>query len=267
VKKFLACYANSKFKKSQDILEKSAYETGKVDVVFKYDRAWVTRSDFYLKDRRILDQPRGNGYWIWKVYLLLDVFNKIEFGDVVMYCDSGIKIIEDLSPLYALAVENDRVFFKLPGGHLNKTWTKRDCFILTGCDKPEYYDYNQTNAGMFLLKKTAENRDFLTVWLEYVRDPRIVTDDANVCGAANLTDFRDHRHDQSVLSILHKKYTYEWHRSPCQYGNEAGEELGNSKYGQLVDHHRGNMGLSAKPSIFRAVGRRTRIDRLIKYLK
>ena len=42
--------------------------------------------------------------------------------------------------------------------------------------------------------------------LYYAQDKRIITDDDNEMGVDNYEGFRDHRHDQSILSLLVKKY-------------------------------------------------------------
>ena len=34
----------------------------------------------------------------------------------------------------------------------------------------------------------------------------VITDDANTCSFPNYKEFKDHRHDQAILSILIKKY-------------------------------------------------------------
>ena len=37
----------------------------------------------------ILGNPRGFGYWIWKPYLIKQIIDKANKGDVIVYCDSG----------------------------------------------------------------------------------------------------------------------------------------------------------------------------------
>ena len=40
----------------------------------------------------------------------------------------------------------------------------------------------------------------------YACDARIITDMPNVCGKQNYRGFIEHRHDQSIFSLLTKKY-------------------------------------------------------------
>lgn len=234
----LISFGDSKYYKSMDLLEKTAIQKGKVDHVFKYTSEWLKTTEFWSKNSFILQRPRGAGYWIWKPYIILDSFNYMEYGDIVMYSDAAVEIIDDLSPLFHLAEEKDRVIFQIAGGHNNKTWTKRDCFVLLNCDEQKYWDDFQLTATFSLWKKTEENISFLKEYLRYLRDPRIVTDDPNMCGKPNFLEFRDHRHDQSVLSILTRREGFERFCDPSQWGNPERSNYPNSPYGQLVNHHR-----------------------------
>ena len=83
----------------------------------------------------------------------------------------------------------------------------------------------------------------------------ILTDIPNACGLSNLPEFKDHRHDQSILSLLAKKHNVEMFRDPSQWGNPhkrpsarqknemlpfpySDEPFLNSPYGTLLNHHR-----------------------------
>ena len=248
MKKILISYANDLYRKSQLLLSDTAINIGKVDDSIMYDDKWLKTTDFYTKSKRnqyILNKPRGNGFFMWKPYIILDAFNNLQEDDVVIYVDAGLRVIGNLNPLFQVAQKGSkvgRVIFKLPAvgvpHHLAKTWTKRDCFILMDCDSEEYWNTDMTNGAVSLWKKTPENIAFLEEWLQYLKDPRIITDDDNICGKPNFLEFRGHRHDQSVLSLLAKKYDFELFRDPTQYGNEELEDFNNSPYPQLFHHHR-----------------------------
>jgi len=246
MEKVLISFANQKYAKSLNELYSSASNPGNVDTVYAYTFEWLKTTDFYKKNRYILDRPRGAGYWIWKPYLILESFKKIKDEGIVLYSDAGIQVIEDLTPLFEIAekkAKNNRMVFRIPHVgtiHQNKMWTKRDCFILTKCNEQKYWDGYLVNGALSLWKKTEENIQFLNEWLKYIRDPRIVTDDPNMFGPNDLM-FKDHRHDQSVLSLLAMKYDFEIFRDPTQFGNEELEIFSNSPYSQLFNHHRGNI--------------------------
>ena len=77
-------------------------------------------------------------------------------------------------------------------------------------------------------------------WLAYLTDRRIVSDDPNVMGKDNPKSFRDHRHDQSVLSLLSKKWGLPAFRDPSQYGEylSGNEKYLRGPYDQIVMHDR-----------------------------
>ena len=247
MKKVLCTYGTLDYTKSLNLLEQTAYDIGEVDKVYIYTREWLENSDFYTKSKRnkyILDQPPGGGYWLYKIPVILETFSKIENDSIVLYSDAGLKVISSINPLYKILLndpEKIRMVFKLPDigtQHRARMWTKRDCFILTNCDEEKYWNTNMVNGALSLWKKTDENIEFLNEWLNYLRDPRIITDSENICGKPNFLEFRGHRHDQSVLSLLAKKYEFEVYRDPTQYGNEELDQFENSPYGQLFHHHR-----------------------------
>lgn len=244
MKKVICSYGDLKYRKSLEILEKTAYETGKVDQVFTYNREWIETTEFYRKNKYILDIPRGNGVWLWKPYIILETIKQLEKGDIVMYSDAGISVIDNLTPLFEMAQQSPNggmVLFPVPGGHLNRTWTKRDCYILTDCDEEKYYNHEIINGAFSLWVKNENSIQFLNTWLRYLRDPRISTDEANICGKQNIQGFKEHRHDQSVLSLMAVKNNFKFFRDPTQFGNDDIKKFPNCTYGQLLNHHRGNI--------------------------
>jgi hypothetical protein len=54
--------------------------------------------------------------------------------------------------------------------------------------------------------------------LAYAQDSRAITDDDNVLGLHNYPDFRGHRHDQAILSLLAKNWGLTVYPDPSQWG-------------------------------------------------
>jgi hypothetical protein len=247
MKKIHISFANEKYYDSLDLLEKTSMEVGKVDKFIRYTQEWLKTTEFWRKNQFILTRPRGAGYWIWKPYIILNAFESLENGDVVLYSDAGLKVIDNLNPLFDVTTNNPndgKIIFKIPAvgiTHIAKMWTKRDCFVLMNADEQKYWDSPMTNGAISLWVKNEKNRAFLNEWQTYLRDPRIVTDDFNMCGKPNFMEFKDHRHDQAVLNLLCVKYKFELFRDPTQYGNEFEHEFTNSPYKQLFYHHRGHI--------------------------
>jgi hypothetical protein len=243
MKKVHISFGNEDYYRSLDVLEESALTIGKVDQFIRYTQEELKTEEFWKKNTYILSKPRGAGYWIWKPYIILKTFDLIENGDCVLYSDAGLKVIDNLNPLFELSrsLPNEgKIIFRVPwvgAKHVAKVWTKRDCFVLTNANESKYWNAPMTNGAVSLWVKNNNNIEFLKEWLRYLRDPRISTDDFNMFGM-NDPEFKDHRHDQSVLSILSTKYNFELFRDPTQWGNDEINLFSNSPYPQLFHHHR-----------------------------
>ena len=197
-------YANVKFKKAQKLNTKTAYLWGGVDRVFEFSPENID-GNFKGKNREILKAIRGNGYWLWKPYFIDQVFSKIEEGDWIIYADSGLYYLNSVQS-YLINLEQ-RGIYAVCMGSRNKeyVYTKRDTFVIMKMDMPQYTDTYQRGAIM-ALKKNDLNVQMVKEWLDYAQDKRAITDMPNTCGLDNYEGFIDHRHDQSIFSLLSKKY-------------------------------------------------------------
>lgn len=240
MKKVVCSFGDEPYYGSLKFLKSSCIKHG-ADEFFQYDQKWLMDTPFWKENLKILTQKRGAGYWIWKPYIILETFKNLDEGDIVLYSDAAIIVVNNLSPLWELADKNSIVTFRLGGGLYNdrtvKTWTKRDCLILLETDSENYHKETQTTGSYSLWKKDQKSIDFLNEWQKYLKDSRIVTDAPNTLGK-NLEGFIEHRHDQSVLSLLTIKKGFERWRDPSQFGNEEAHFFHNSSYPQIFNHHR-----------------------------
>ena len=233
MKKILVNYADKSFSASQKLNSKSALEVGGFDEVFSFAPEDID-AVFFKENKKLLSEFRGNGYWLWKPYFILRVLEEARDGDWVFYCDSGAFFVDNIDHLIACAerASQDVLVFEIP--YIEKEWTKRDAFILMGCDSSKYIDTLQRCSGFVLFRKSKLSIAFAEQWLEYQKDKRIVSDDNNVLGKENYEGFQENRHDQTVLSLLSKKYNLIGLRDPSQLGNEMMKDYKNSPYPQIV---------------------------------
>jgi hypothetical protein len=106
------------------------------------------------------------------------------------------------------------------------------------CDRQGFEQTSQRLASFILIRKSVKSIAFFQQYLSYCSDPRILTDIQNTCDLLNYAGFRDHRHDQSVFSLLSKKLKLEAFRDPSQSGNSQMSQFPNSNYPQLIEHTR-----------------------------
>ena len=250
----LISFADKKYFRSQKILKQSALQYG-VDKVYSYNDVWLkSQKHFYEVNKKILNKHRGAGFWLWKPFIILERLTKMEDGDILLYVDSGSRFVHDISPIINIVRKSGIALFS-NDNHKNSTWTKRDCFYYMNCDTEEYHNGYQIAACYLALQKNSTNIKLVSDWLRFACDERILTDDSNVCGLPNFEDFKDHRHDQSILSLLAIKNKIEIFRDPSQWGNPfkmpdyrieneflhknyVDCSFTNSSYPTLIDAHR-----------------------------
>ena len=200
-------YASEVYKQQLEYNKKSALEVAKVDEYYGYGPEDID-PEFKRKNNYTLSHSRGNGFWLWKPYFILKTLkNNLNDGDYLIYSDACILYIDKAHLLVDfLNYKNAEMYLhRLP--HLEKHYTKRDAFLLLGADLPFFTETGQFNAAFQVYKKSKFTEIFLEEYLYYAEDKRIITDDPNTLGLPNYEGFIDHRHDQSILSLLTKKYS------------------------------------------------------------
>lgn len=264
--------SNRLYEDSRHRLNRSADRFG-IETIRSYDFEELRSTVFFRENRAILEQPTGMGYWLWKPYIILEALREAADGDIVVYADSGMEITASLNPLLELCRNGNPMLLFGNGNSVNGAWTKRDCFVVMGCDQPYYWNAPHCDAAFCVFMRSEASLKFVEEWLDYCRDPRILTDQPNTTGRRDLPDFIEHRRDQSVLSLLAARYRLSLFRMPSQYGNHyklpairVDEEFNcinqfdqrqvsfyaavpyyNSSYPQLLDHHRGKTGAAPAP--------------------
>ena len=188
------------------INKKTALEVGKVDEYYSYGPKDIDK-DFKERNKEILSRKRGNGYWLWKPYFILKTLKeKLDEGDYLIYTDAGILYKNSTHQIINFLNEQKSEMWMIRLNYIEKKYTKRDAFILLGADLPFYTDTCQYMAGIQIYKKSKFTEKFVEEVLYYSQDKRIITDDPNTLGLNNYKEFIENRHDQTILSILIKKY-------------------------------------------------------------
>lgn len=239
MKKYHINYAHGRYLKAQEYCSQSAKNVG-FDEVMSYHINDID-SEFFNKNKDILTQPRGAGYWLWKAYFMHKTLKDISDGDLLVYSDSGSFYQSSIEPLID-RVKLDKhgvLSFELKG-LIEKDYTKKDTFVLMGLDEPKYTDSSQREATYIWLIKNDFTIKLIDEYLEYAQNQNIITDLPNITGD-NYPTFKDHRHDQSIWSLLCKKYDVEPHRLISQHGLHLINDFPKDTYAQITLHHRNPM--------------------------
>jgi hypothetical protein len=169
--------------------------------------------DDYFKSINKHFFKKQNGYWIWKPYIILKKLLEIEDGDILCYNDSKYLWLKNVRQFESdiLTGKNIGIYSNKPnsGYHIEKQWTKFDAYVLMNIRNNEFRtmvkETNQAWAGFILIRKGFNPIRFVGEWLTYVQDERIVMDSKSIFGPEDPI-FNENRHDQTVLSLLTKKW-------------------------------------------------------------
>lgn len=188
---------------------------------------------FYYQNRSILDQKRGAGYWLWKPFIIQQAFKSCQDGDYVLYCDAGIEIISNLQSLIDL--NEDILLFNNEWKHID--WCKRDVMeaIIPGWANADRQDA-QVQASVILIRNNAFTRDFVQRWLTWCERAGFIDDSPS--NEPNLPGFREHRHDQAILTCLQIKHGVPLHWWPAHYQAGVRHKYPADTYPVIFNHHR-----------------------------
>ncbi len=200
----------------------------------------VLDEDFKEKNINILSHSKGAGYWLWKPYVIKKVLSEVNDGDIVFYVDAGNIFVNDPRVIFDRVEKNDGIILfdnrdSMPSGNPppNKNWTKKDAFSIMGLDSDTHRMATHCNASYQIYKKNKKSLDFIDEYLLWGQNANVITDIPNITGQ-NYNGFVDHRHDQSILSLLASKYQFHLEVDPSEHGNKCGCR----DYPQLFLHHR-----------------------------
>jgi hypothetical protein len=237
MKKHLLIFGTIDYNQSVESLSKSAKDY--FDTIHKFTFSDIEES-FYNENIEILSSHRGAGYWLWKPYFINRILNTINDGDILFYVDAGNIFINNPSVLYnKLEEKNGILLFDNRDGMSSGEYAqnfiscKRDCFILMDSDKDEFIYGKHLNASYQIYQKNTKSLEFVTEYLKFCTNKYIISDTPNMYGD-NYPGYYDHRHDQSILSLLAIKHNISPLVDPSEWGNKCKCR----DFPQIFLHHR-----------------------------
>jgi hypothetical protein len=167
--------------------------------------------DFWSKHSAFCEKNRGYGCWIWKPYLIMKTFELMDDDDVLFYSDAGCTIINDndtndnMLKLINKCKEKELLFSSTYT--LERQYCKHDILKYLKMDIEEIMHSTQFQATFMFIKKTKKTVQFVNDWYDTMCIYHLV-DDSPSRYYKELPEFIDSRHDQTVFSLLAKKYGY-----------------------------------------------------------
>jgi hypothetical protein len=160
---------------------------------------WKQHGEFIQRNRR------GYGYWLWKPYIIKKTMDAMSDGDILLYLDCGCEIDTRESAVlskYFEYVKTDLVIGTQT--QIEKFWDKMDLVLHLGMSDSPSLHTPQRQGGAVLYCVCDKTRELVNMWYKTCCDYHLIDDTPSV--ASNIAGFRQHRHDQSVFSLLSKKY-------------------------------------------------------------
>ena len=161
-------------------------------------------SDFIAKHENfILQNRRGFGYWIWKPYIIWKTLCEVDDGDIVLYLDSCCSLHLEGKCRFMEYIEMVKrnpckMLVSYNPGQIGD-WTKMD--TLVNLDALTLKDNSIIMGGMQFTMKTPQTVLFYKYWYDIMSSDYHLIDDSP-SNNSNLPSFTEHRHDQSIFSIL-----------------------------------------------------------------
>ena len=188
-------------------LTTGGFDTAKIYTMDDIDDCYKLKNAHFFKHKRLA------GYAVWKPYIILKRLLEIDENDILCYNDSKYIWLTNVRTLEndILTGRNIGVYSNKPnsGRYIEKHLTKYDAFVLMNIPNNEFGERvknsNQVWSGFILLRRTFNPVRFIGEWLTYNQDFRIASDSPSVFGA-NDQNFHENRHDQTILSLLCKKW-------------------------------------------------------------
>lgn len=170
---------------------------------FEYVKELLDHKDF-------LYSSRGFGYWIWKYFLISKLMSEVNDNDIIMYCDSGCTLnpngLNRLSYYVNTAYERGSLVFDV--GHPEFKYTKMDTYNRIFQNDFKYLETNQICATAFFLKNNDSNKIILEEIKNISTENNYHYVSDNISNLDNDHRFLEHRHDQSIFSLIAKKNNF-----------------------------------------------------------
>ncbi len=263
MKRWLSTFSGAKYDKPTERIVRYAPKFG-VDEVLVYDDKWLEEHPFRQVNRWIFEHPgmplpggghakRGYGWYSWKPLIILETFERMTTGDVVLFVDADTYPIHDLSVIYQTASDEGAMLFRAQW-HAHARWCKADAFVVMGQDSETYRGESvQAGVARFMAFKKGgwKERQFLYEWLTYAVNPLANTFDPSVLGSEREI-FEEHRAEQAIFTNLAHRYGYRLYREACDAGE--GHPQDRDLYPQLFQQENCTvMGAPAEGSRWRNV--------------
>lgn len=220
-------YGDRGFIKSRARITNEAKKLNFFDVLTTYTEKHVSKIKCFKTAMKtpsfakVYNHPHGGGYWMWKPLVILEELEKMKDEDILFYSDAGLTIPNKPNTVKKFKEYKDVVNNHETGIctwrniHIESKWTKADVFDhFNVLDKPEFHSTRQCSGGRLVIRKCDKSVEIIRAWWNTAVDhPHLFSDQPSKI--PNFDNFIEHRHDQSIWSMIAKLYNvsqrYDWY--------------------------------------------------------
>jgi hypothetical protein len=211
-KNWLVTFGNERFSDSLIRINKEAEKFGLFHRIKTYNQVDLMKSELWEKHSNfITTSKKGYGYYIWKPYFVKHTLGRMNDNDILVWVDAGCTIHPAGKHRFLQYMDMVRrsmfgiIAFELNDTHLvEKTWTKMDTVEHFKMYHPRILETKQIMATVFMIRKCEQSMKLVDEWYQSTDHLFLYNDDPSK--VPNDPSFKEHRSDQSVFSLLVKKY-------------------------------------------------------------
>lgn len=187
------------FKKNQHFQAFSAINKG-VDHIHMYRRKDLD-AEFCAKNKEILSQKKGAGYWLWKPYVILKTLKQIPENAVVIYMDSGISVATHVANFMNILGEKDILLmhWNEVGNSSVVSVAQAKTLKILGCHDEGCKGAPHAWAALGVYRNTPQTRAFVAKWLKACEIKECLMEHPS---DSEDSRYRSHSHDEGILSIV-----------------------------------------------------------------
>lgn len=202
-------YGDDNYKNSKLRIEHEAKMFG-FDSIKIYGRQDIDE-EFLNKTKPYINMPRGGGYWLWKSFFLKKTFEEMNYGDICVYADAGCSINpygSERFNYYRELLDNNEsgiLSFRMDGLD-EERYTTEAIFEHFNIEPDSNVRISgQIMATILIMRKNEKSEKLVEEYYNLaLNNTNLFSDEFNLQN--NCSRFVDNRHDQSILSVMRKKY-------------------------------------------------------------
>jgi len=187
--------------------------------------------EWQAANSKVLSQKRGGGWWLWKPYVVLQTLKDPALPwdtGVVLWVDAGNYLHADPRPILHEALEESDIMALRLKQCLESDWTSK--LTLQKMNMSSRYsllDRPQLGAYFLAFRKTQAVMAFVEEWLRLSEDPETLlglaatkpAQGGDLSEEEDIPTFMTHQADQSIFSLLFKRYGYQ--ATPLEVGHRV----------------------------------------------